>query len=330
MSIVTASAPGKVVISGEYAVLDGAPAVAAAVTPRAQVSVRRANAQNHTVMSQRYSDVCGEFRSQDDSFEWLRGGDTYGIVEHAWRATGIAPGDSVAIDINTSEFFDRTGKTKLGLGSSAALMTSLTAAMLAFAGEETDVSATALAGHRSLQRGAGSGVDIACSAHGGLLLYRVVDLQPMPLAFPDDLEYAFFWSGVPANTTAKLKTLSQQAPKPSRVALDEAAVRTAATWSGGTAADIVAAMHAYTEMLRRFSIDHDLGIFDAGHAGLVTAMDDAVVYKPCGAGGGDIGMALASSADAMAAFVERASTTNFVRLDLRIEPHGYQVAREDD
>ena len=160
--------------------------------------------------------------------------------------------------------------------------------------------------------------------------HTVVDPQPTSLAWPAGLGYALFWSRVPASTTAKLESLSQQAPKQSRIALDEAATRAAAAWSAGLAAQIVAEMHAYTERLRRFSVDHELGIFDAGHAGLVTEPGDPVVYKPCGAGGGDIGIALSTDTDALAEFAERASASGFVRLDVGIDPQGYQVTREDD
>jgi phosphomevalonate kinase len=47
----------------------------------------------------------------------------------------------------------------------------------------------------------------------------------------------------------------------------------------------------YIEQLREFSIDHDLGIFDAGHDEIHGAASAAnLVYKPCGAGGGDVGI----------------------------------------
>ena len=117
MSAIAASAPGKVVISGEYAVLDGAPAVAAAVTPRARVSVRSSAGPHHAITARNYSDVQGEFRSDDGGFEWLCGHDAYAVVEHAWRASCITPSTAVTIDIDTSEFFDQASSTKLGLGS---------------------------------------------------------------------------------------------------------------------------------------------------------------------------------------------------------------------
>ena len=333
MRTLLASAPGKVVISGEYAVLDGAPAIAAAISSRARVLVRPADGPHHVVTSPGSKDEHGEFRSDNGGVEWLSGAAAFRIVEHAWQATGASPAGSLAFELDTREFFDRAGTSKLGLGSSAALMTALTAAMLALDNSQhgqADVAATSFTAHRDFQHGAGSGVDVACSVHGGLIGFRVVDPRPTPLAWPGDLRYALFWSRVPASTTAKLDSLSQQAPKQSRVALDEAAARAADAWSTTSAARVIEEMHAYTGHLHRFSVDHELGIFDAGHAGLMTEPGAPVVYKPCGAGGGDIGIALAVDADALAEFAERAGAAGFVQLDAGIDPQGYQVTREDD
>ena len=54
MTRVTASAPGKVIVSGEYAVLDGAPAICMAVNRRARVSIVAADASRHTVSAPGY------------------------------------------------------------------------------------------------------------------------------------------------------------------------------------------------------------------------------------------------------------------------------------
>ena len=330
MTDVSASAPGKVVISGEYAVLDGAPAIAAAVSRRARVTIGRAPGSDHTVSSPDISGEGGKFRSRDGNVEWLNGRDLFGIVEHVWQTTAAAPAHAVAISIDTSEFLDRGSTKKLGLGSSAALTTALAAALYALAGEEGNVLETALAAHRRFQHGAGSGVDVACSTAGGVIMYCIDDERPQARQWPDGLLYALLWSGIPASTTAKLDVLARRAPMRSREELAAAAQRVAAAWIDSSAVEIIAAMHAYTDSLQTFSIDHDLGIFDAGHAGLIMPGDADVVYKPCGAGGGDVGIALATDEDALAAFVDRAMAANFVPLDLVIDPHGCQVAREDD
>ena len=146
-----------------------------------------------------------------------------------------------------------------------------------------------------------------------------------PIVFPA----ALLWSRFPASTTAKLDIFDRQSPMQSREDLSQAAAGVAAAWAEDSAAAIIAALRAYTDVLQKFSVDHGLGIFDAGHAGLVMAAHGDVVYKPCGAGGGDVGIALAADADALAAFVEQATAANFVQIDTTIEPNGFQVTRKD-
>ena len=329
MTIVSASAPGKVLISGEYAVLDGAPAIAAAIARRVQITIARASGQCHTVTTPADAHVHAEFQAQDDGFRWLAGGDRFEIVEHIWQAASVTPPHALAITVDTGEFFDPVSRVKFGLGSSAALVTALTAALFAVAEDSTEVFATALAAHRSFQHGSGSGVDVACSATGGVLRYCIDEPQPQRLQWPDGLTAALLWSGVPTSTTAKLDLFGRQLPMQSREALSRAAAEVAVAWVQGSAAAIITALRAYTDVLQTFSVEHGLGIFDAGHAELVRTGDDDVVYKPCGAGGGDVGIALAADAEALAAFVERATAANFVQLDTSIEPYGFQVSRED-
>jgi len=54
-----------------------------------------------------------------------------------------------------------------------------------------------------------------------------------------------------------------------------------------------------------------------------------LMYKPCGAGGGDIGIVLASDTESIAAFVERAKERNFRHLAVNVDPLGVQVTGQD-
>ena len=69
---------GKVMLSGEYAVLDGAPAVAVAVNRRARVTVDASTAAWHSVTSPGHFDTEGRFEAAGGGIEWLAGG-------RAWR-----------------------------------------------------------------------------------------------------------------------------------------------------------------------------------------------------------------------------------------------------
>ena len=264
---VSASAPGKVVLSGEYAVLDGAPAVCMAVDRRAVVTAGK-----------------GAAATSSSS-----------LVQTVIKAVGR----DATPDCDTRAFATQAGE-KLGLGSSAAL----TVAMLAALEEEKPGLERAIDIHREWQGGSGSGVDIACSLHGGLIEYSMRNAGVVQLDWPEGLEFRLVWSGAPSSTSEKLSILENAAPKKSAQRLATEANNVASAWRGANAVSVLSSYVDYVEALRAFSIDHGLGIFDAGHDEIVDAALAAnIIYKPCGAGGGDIGIAMSNDGRALDVFV---------------------------
>ena len=296
---VSASAPGKIVLSGEYAVLWDAPAVCMAVNRRAVATVSPSED--------------GECHLVTPGFDGM---DRYGVLDALLG--GDRPANRYTLD--TSAFFERGRKT--GIGSSAALMVALAAAIRG----STDVSATALAAHRNLQGGRGSGVDVAAAVQGGLIEYTRGEARARSLRWPAGLAYRVIWTGVSASTERQLAKLAAAATGPSRSALLLAAPRMCEAWRSGDAAAVLAEYVPYIGVLRQFSVDHDLGIFDAGHDELTdAAMVDGLVYKPAGAGGGDIGMLFGQSDDDLDAFLRRhAGLVNGV-LDCELDPAGVRL-----
>ena len=108
--------------------------------------------------------------------------------------------------------------------------------------------------------------------------------------------------------------------------LSKTAEQVAAAWSSGDSRQILKAFPGYIDALRQFSIDRDLGVFDAGHEGLVhLASGNGIVYKPCGAGGGDIGIVLAASEAAVSEFCGEAHQQGFRNLDIALEVEGVLI-----
>jgi phosphomevalonate kinase len=162
------SAPGKLMVSGEYAVLEGAEAVVAAVDRRAYVQLNRAAAQPATSASHTQPTLPPEVLS------------TRACVEARF---GPVPG---ALSVDVSEL--QQGGKKLGLGSSAAAAAATAAALLRAHGRDlADPAARALClelslqGHRAVAP-EGSGADVAASVLGGFVRFRKlgegVDAQP--------------------------------------------------------------------------------------------------------------------------------------------------------
>jgi phosphomevalonate kinase len=317
----TASAPGKLVLCGEYAVLDGAPAISAAVDRRAVVTIRTADAD--VVVSRGFRDGRHRFAARDGRVEWRSGDAALPLFEACWAAVP-ATGEPVDVSLDTTAF--HAGDRKLGLGSSAALTVALVAALTTWQGRGRDVGPVAAAAHREFQGGAGSGVDVATSVAGGLIRFTTGG-EREPLAWPPGLEAAILWSGISASTRDRLARLERAGSLPSRPALATAADAAAAAWTDGEAGAVIAATREFVVALRAFSDDHGLDVFAAGHAGLAELAErEGLVYKPCGAGGGDIGIVLGDTAERVAGFAETAAAAGFSQLPLELSTPNHSIA----
>src|SRR5262245_24525801 len=128
--MIEASAPGKVVLTGEYAVLDGAPALVASVDRRARVMVRRA--AGLSVSAPQLGIEAAALRETDEGFVAAAAEHEQALRVVTAVASAVArfakhPLDNLALAIDTGPFFD--GGLKVGLGSSAAVAVALGGAL---------------------------------------------------------------------------------------------------------------------------------------------------------------------------------------------------------
>jgi phosphomevalonate kinase len=323
MSVIEASAPGKVFIAGEFAVLGGAPAICMAVNRHAHVTITRGHSDYHSVLAPGHSQALGRFTDANGKLEWLEGSTDFSLLVSVWEELAVKPRKHLAIVLDSNELIDVAARKKLGIGSSAALTVALTAALDAAAGGGNNVQRIAAKAHRRLQDGAGSGADIACSLNGGLIEYRMIDGLHESLNWPEELYYAHLWSGVTAYTGEQLAKLGSVTESATRTQLVEAASDVAHAWHAESTTDIVDTLRKYAGTLRNFDLEHNLGIYDAGHAELADIADSfGVIYKPCGAGGGDLGIAISSDDTAVATFAAAATAYGFKHLRMSIASGG--------
>jgi phosphomevalonate kinase len=147
-------APGKVVLLGEYAVLDGAPAIVAAVDRGVACDVERADAL---------------------AIEVPRGDDRF--VRAALLAAGAGPARYRFADWNPVD-----APVKVGLGGSAAA--TVAAVLAADPGRPRDDRfRLAREVHRQVQ-GSGSGIDVAASTYGGVSRFVDGVVTPLPPVSP--------------------------------------------------------------------------------------------------------------------------------------------------
>ena len=262
-------------------------------------------------------------------FSVVGGQALFGVVDCVWRACDASQLGAQLIDLDTSDFIDPERRRKIGIGSSAALTVALCAAVKRSA-DRGAIMAVAQRAHADLQGGVGSGVDIACSLVGGLIKYRMEGASVTTLDWPQGLSYRVIWTGVAASTRDKLRKLNTGTSRPSRARLVDASESIAESWQNGDADRIIEEYGSYNEQLRQFSIDHGLGIFDAGHEAIWRAAGDFnLTYKPCGAGGGDVGIVFGTDDTVLDSFLEKLASSYGV-LDCKLSPVGAVIESAEE
>lgn len=330
---ITASAPGKQVLLGDYAVLEGAPALVLAVNRRAEARiVARVDGVCDVYAPDLNIQAARMTIDHDGTLQWQCDAATaakLSLVEHVWQGLlreGLAPRSPAgfSIHLDTSGFFHGEGaaRLKLGLGSSAALTVALASALTTYAGH-TEALADAAPWMRRLfhmhggwQQGRGSGVDVAAAVAGGLIRYQLVGRDHVPNFSHETcpvpgVHWLFVWSGQAVSTADSLKHLSQwrathgadyTAHMNALGAISEAAVD---ALRRKKAQSFIRLTKDYASALQNFGDACGLNIYSPAQKSVAEmAIRADVSYKPCGAGG-DFGVVFADDPERLATF-ERA------------------------
>ena len=324
---IEARAPGKLVALGEYAVLEGAPALVLAIDRYAVAKLEPS----------RDSDCHLSTRMDEQRDRSFRLGVASGVelVDTVIATTSAARPWSGLLD--TSAFF--AGDAKVGLGSSAAALCAwagVWAGYVARGAERPDTSLAALVGlHRAFQGGRGSGIDVAASLMGGAVEFRL-DVARAPQAssvrLPNSVGFAGIFAGRSASTPAFVAHFRAfQAAQPAQAG--ELLRRLSATAEAGCAAARGGAGEAFVEAIA----DYGRGLRALGEAigaDIVTAEHRqigeharrfGVAYKVSGAGGGDLGLACALDTAALAAFKASVCEKGFRVIELGLAERGLTV-----
>ncbi|MEO6954157.1 MAG: hypothetical protein ABI321_20305 [Polyangia bacterium] len=293
------SAPGKAIVCGEYAVLDGAPAICVAVD-------RHVVARPGPGMKSPFVEAA---------------------LRHAGRALGRDPLSSVSVD--SAPLYEATAK--IGLGSSAAVTTAVVGLAFAAAGrsleDRAQLFAIADAAHAEAQGVVGSGIDVATSVYGGAIRFqRGTDVQIAPVAWPSALALTFVFSGQSASTAdlvgrvRKLRERDAATYDTCMGALAELAKGFSAALERGDAMNAIAVAARWQPALRALGRAADAPIvtpfFDEVAA---IAHEHGAAAKPSGAGGGDLGVIL-SLGDCVSSLHAALARKNIHTLSL--VPHG--------
>jgi phosphomevalonate kinase len=319
-----ASAPGKIVLLGEYAVLGNAPALVAAVDRFASADIAAREDGPSRVVATNLDVAPLEFECAAGRIRWRRRGGDLALMQvllAALARRGVLDAATEAFEcrVDSADFY--RDHEKIGLGSSAATSTAVALALHRWAGQappaDAELTDFLISVHREHQDGSGSGLDIAAAVRGGVFSFARPEGAAEPpaidsLSWPGGLYWCVVWTGQPASTSAYLATLrayANQNPaayQQQMTRLGEISRIGIAAFDEGGIDNFLDAVNRYMYALTEFGRTTGLDIVSHSHRGLAGLADiSGVVYKPCGAGGGDIGIAFSGRREPLTVFAEQ-------------------------
>jgi phosphomevalonate kinase len=308
-----AIAPGKVFLLGEYAVLEGAPALVLAVA-------RYARAR-----------PSGEAPA-----------DLAALVNEA--AAGELQGGAVPTGFTVDSSELRAGARKLGLGSSAAscvagagLLVHASGQSLASEAARRRVFRVARAAHDRLQGEPGSGADVAASVAGGLVRYESSGGgRWRGVHLPAPLRFVFVDTGVPASTRALVgRVRAMRSARPDSYqrhmnVLGDLAVAVGPDPLERSPAELCLLVHAYAAHLYALGQDAGADVVSEVHRSIAEiARAHGCAAKPSGAGGGDLAVIFCPDPASAAAVREDLCARGHSPIDLPADPAGVRLEFAD-
>ena len=345
------SAPAKLVLLGEYAVLEGAPGLVAALDRRVTVDVDPVGSERWHLRTDLDGGAHvplrweGEEPRLADAPDWAESAAR--VLQFVLQTRGVRPDQLPACDVHirSDALHLDGGRTKLGLGSSAAVVVALAEAMrygLRVWGldrsepDPLDAYREDLELHHELQGGAGSGIDIAAAFHGGLRSYTRADGTTKPMQLPPEVQMRMVWTGKPASTrrflegTAATRVRDRGAYDAAIESLATAAAAGIAACAAGTGEAFLGAVRLHERAMAALGELCALPIVSSTHAQLAAiAKAEGSAYKPSGAGGGDVGLLFATSTEALGKTGQRMQDAGYRLLEPAIDAEGVRVHRHE-
>ena len=321
-----ASAPGKLVLIGEYAVTKGLPALSMAVNRRATACSLEATDESHCLHTSLFPGEVFRFDKPHGEYQWqiTLPSQVLEFVEHLpWPDTNNSH-KGLQLELDSSGFFQQDINSKTGIGSSAALMLAANTVLNA------DIH-SAQKSHHQLQQQAGSGIDLATSLHGGLICFQQQQAVK-ELSLPGDFYWQAVWTGESAETRVFLQAFNiwiESQPESWKTRQQQAArliaeAITAVGKNNGLA--LTACIRAYGEWMRDLGQSIDMPIYTPAYEEIRQITQDSdCAWKPSGAGGGDIGLICAASRHKLQEISRTIGDAGYKILDLKIDSDGLKV-----
>ena len=356
---ILARAPGKLILLGEYAVMEGAPALVAAINREARITVRPSR-DRHFRISAPVMDVDALPFHLDASgavvFDAQLGDALADKMKFfaatfaaGWRMRGEAASPApLEVHLDTADFYHRQ-HGKIGFGSSAALTVALLGALAARSDSDFFNEARqypffrqALEAHRLAQGKMGSGIDVAASTFGGILQYQIAPEGQLPatmietVSYPPGLYMLAIWTGVSASTRKLVRRVHEfraREPRRFQQIMEEMGEISFAGCHALFSEDIshfLDAVGAYHQVLTKLGQHSSAPIISPEHQALAAiAYDRGAFYKPSGAGGGDLGIAFSDSPEVLEQVAEQIGRTAYEIVPIHITANGLQITYKE-
>jgi phosphomevalonate kinase len=350
-------APGKLILLGEYAVLEGANALVASVDRYIFAEISASKNEYCHLSSNLTTDVIRFLSGSDGEIIPAQGqsNQLLSIMDFSLKIItqinkkiidlgfSIQPYD---LRIDSSQFYLETNKNKLGLGSSAALTVALIVSISNFLKIEKNVFPSkydqfifACETHFFAQGNRGSGIDIAASVYGGINIYNIEskdhkkeNRRISPVSLIKELLILPVWTGVSTSTRDLLhqlenfRSIAEDDYEETMSRLSTLSNSGCMTYVEKNYADFLDIVRDYYQVLKNFTDRSKIDIISDIHkkiAGIV--FSNGGVYKPSGAGGGDIGIAMSDSKITLEIIKKELALNNIYTLPLGISPQGVTI-----
>jgi phosphomevalonate kinase len=248
----------------------------------------------------------------------------------------------MSISLDTKAFYAGDIGSKLGFGSSAAMTVALTQALYRSyceIDEEylTKIFRLALSSHRKAQGNLGSGVDIAACTFGGVTRYemginnKAEQIKPESLKIWRDLNFACIWTGTSESTrkmvrgVGQLKMAYPQIYREKIKRMSDLAYQGCEAYKEQSTSRFLEIVDIYQSCLKDLGQKSGMPIVSPVHMNLVDKVRKLKgVYKPSGAGSGDIGIAFAENTNDMERISEMIVQEGYTIIPVRIAQNGVQ------
>ncbi len=315
-----ASAPGKLHLAGEYAVLDGAPAVVMAIDRRAVATLVDQPGARSPLLEELETICRARFGAGSAQAE---------------RAARVVV-DSSRLQIEVGEVGGAGTPCKLGVGSSSAAAVAAAAVVLGHGGCAivTELATVVHAAAQARRGAAGSGADVAVAATGGVIAFRR-GAPAQALTLPAGLVWVPVWLGAAADTPTLVAAVEAgRAAQPTAVGAALAAIGAASrALVGACVADdagaAMAAVAAGDAAMQTLAAATGAPLVPPALAAIRdVARRHGGVAKTTGAGGGDVAvLALPALGPAeMVRVRNELAATGLTVLDLAMDPRGVDFA----